>query len=91
MTFYGENIGAYFKIAERFMLYVHEDNGIMIIPGSPISGDRVVGKMMKGNAVKIEIDFGVNDTSVHTFSLAGFTKAYKKLHDCADIAPKYAE
>ncbi len=89
VTFSGEKIGAYFKIAERFMFYVDDDSGIMIIPESPISGDRVIGKMIKGDAVKIKIDFGRGGISVHMFSLSGFAKAYKKLQDCVGIAPKH--
>tara|TARA_R110002073_G_scaffold183964_1_gene342245 strand:+ start:145 stop:336 length:192 start_codon:yes stop_codon:yes gene_type:complete len=60
---------AYFKIANQVTFHVDDDSGIMIIPETPISGDRVIGKMMEGNTVKIKLDFGTGEPSVHIFAL----------------------
>jgi hypothetical protein len=85
VTFSGENIGAYFRIAKQAMLQVDDGKSVAINPETPITGTSIIDSMVKGKAVKIEIDFGGGDPSIHTFSLLGFTQAYKMLQACAGI------
>jgi len=85
VTFSGENIGAYFRISKRVTLQVGDGKSVGITPETPMTNKSIVDNMLnnKGKAVKIEIDFGSGDPSIHTFSLAGFTEAYKRLSVCA--------
>ncbi|MBS0423213.1 MAG: hypothetical protein JSR71_02010 [Proteobacteria bacterium] len=84
VTFSGENIGAYFRISKRVTLQVGDEKGVGITPETPVT-NKIVENMLnsKGKAVKIEIDFGSGDPSIHSFSLTGFTEAYKRLSVCA--------
>jgi len=85
VTFSGENIGAYFKIAKQATLQVDEGKSVAITPETPIKGKSIIDSMVKGKVVKIEIDFGSGGYELHTFSLLGFTRAYKELQACAGI------
>ncbi len=85
VTFSGENIGAYFRISKHVTLQVGDGKGVGITPETPMTNKNIVENMLnsKGKAVKVEIDFGSGDPSIHTFSLTGFTEAYKRLSVCA--------
>jgi len=85
VTFSGENIGAYFRMSKRVTLQVGDGKGVNITPETPKTDKSIADNMLnsKGKAVKIEIDFGSGDPSIHTFSLSGFSEAYKKLPVCA--------
>jgi hypothetical protein len=84
ITFCGENIGAYFRISKRVKLQIDDRKSIDITPETPIPGKSIVDDMLnsKGKYVKIKIDFGSGEPSIHTFSLSGFEEAYKKLPAC---------
>ncbi len=85
VTFSGENIRAYFRISKRAKLQVDDGTSVAITPETPMPGKSIIDSMLnsKGKAVKIEIDFGEGDPSVHTFRLSGFAEAYKRLPACA--------
>lgn len=85
VTFSGENIGAYFRISKRAKLQVDDGASFGITPDTPMPGKSILDNMLnsKGKAIKIEIDFGGGDPSIHTFSLSGFAEAYEKLPACA--------
>lgn len=85
VTFSGKNIGSYFKITKQAKLQVDDEKGIAINPEIPMPGKSMIDSMLKGKAVKIEMDFGSGDPSIHTFSLLGFTDAYKMLPACSGI------
>lgn len=85
VIFFGENIKLYFKVAKQARLQVDEGKSVVINPETPIAGKSIIDSMVKGNAVKIEIDFSLGEPSIHTFSLLGFTQAYKMLQACAGI------
>lgn len=85
VTFSGENIGAYFRITKQARLQVDDGKSIAITPETPMSNKSIIDSMLKGKAVKIELDFGSGDPSIHTFSLSGFSAAYKLLPACAGI------
>ncbi len=85
VTFSGENIGAYFRISKRAKLQVDDGTSVGITPETPMPGKSIVDNMLnsKGKAVRIEIDFGSGDPSIHTFPVSGFAEAYKRLPACA--------
>lgn len=85
VTFSGENIGAYFKITKQARLQVDDGKSIVITPETPMPNKKIIDSMLKGKAVKIVLDFGSGDPSIHTFSLSGFSAAYKMLPTCAGI------
>jgi hypothetical protein len=85
VTFTGENIGAYFKITKQARLQVDDGKSIAITPETPMPNKNIIDSMLKGKAVKIVMDFGSGDPSIHTFSLSGFSAAYKMLPTCAGI------
>jgi len=86
ITFTGENIGAYFKITKQAKLQVDDGKSIAIKPETPMSNKNIIDSMVKGKAVTIELDFGGGAPSIHTFSLSGFSAAYKMLPACAGIS-----
>lgn len=86
VTFSGENIGAYFKISKQATLQVDNGASTPIIPETPMSGKDIIDKMMKGRTAQITIDFGSGSPGVHTFSLSGFSAAYKMLPACSGIS-----
>lgn len=83
VTFSGENIGAYFRIAKQAKLQVDGGTSEGITPENPMQGKRIIDAMLKGKFVEIVIDFGSGDPSTHTFPLSGFEETYKKLPACA--------
>jgi len=83
VTFSGKNTGAYFRTSKQIKLQVDDGALIPIKPENPILGKSIVENMLKGKVVKIQVNFDGGDPSIHTFSLAGFAEAYKKLPDCA--------
>lgn len=83
VTFSGENIGAYFKIAKRAKLQVDSGTSIEIKPETPTQGKGIIDAMLKGKSVLVVIDFGGGDPSTHAFSLSGFNEVYNKLPACA--------
>ncbi len=88
VTFSGENIGAYFRIAKRVTLQVGEGKSFVITPETPMTEKSIVDNILssKGSSIKINIDFGSGDPGVHTFSALGFAEAYKMLPACAGIS-----
>ncbi|MBI4938703.1 MAG: hypothetical protein HY846_10925 [Nitrosomonadales bacterium] len=88
VIFSGENIGAYFRIAQRVTLQVGEGESFVITPETPMTDKSVVDNILssKGSSIKINIDFGSGDPGVHTFSALGFAEAYKMLPVCAGIS-----
>lgn len=88
VTFSGENIGSYFRIAKRVTLQVDEGKIFMVTPETPITDKSIVDNILssKGSSIKINIDFGSGDPGVHTFSALGFAEAYKMLPACAGIS-----
>ncbi len=83
VTFSGKNTGAYFRISKQAKLQVDDGARIPIKPETPIPGKSIVENMLKGKAVRIQVHFDGGDPSIHTFSLAGFAEAYKRLPNCA--------
>jgi len=61
------------------------EKSFTIDPETPMPGKSIIVSMQKGETVKIQLDFGSGDPSIHTFSLSGFTKAYKMLPACSGI------
>lgn len=86
VTFSGENIGAYFKISKQATLQIDNGATISIIPETPMSSKGIIDKMMKGRTAKVTIDFGSGSPGIHTFSLSGFSSAYKMLSACSGIS-----
>ena len=85
VTFSGENIGAYFRITKQARLQVDAGKSVAINPETPMPGKSIIDSILKGKAVKIEMDFGSGDPSIHTFSLLGFADAYKMLPACSGM------
>jgi hypothetical protein len=85
ITLSGDNIVMYFKIAHQTTLQVGQEPDITITPETPIPGKAIIDRMLanKGSAIKVNIDFGAGDPSIHTFSLKGFAEAYSALPACA--------
>ena len=90
VTFSGENIGLYFSTAELAILQVDDGMSFAIKPEEPITDKNIIDSLIKGKTAKIKINFKSGDPSIHTFSLIGFTDAYKKLLACpgTPAAPK---
>jgi hypothetical protein len=88
VTFLGENIGMYFKIARRVTLQVGEGKSFVITPGAPVTEKSIVDNILssKESYIKVNIDFGSGDPGLHTFSTVGFADAYKKLPACSGIS-----
>lgn len=88
VTFAGENIGAYFRIAKRVTLQVGDGKSFVVTPETPMTDKSIVDNILssKGSSIKINIDFGSGDPGVHTFSALGFAEAYKMLPACAGIS-----
>lgn len=85
ITFLGENIGVYFRLCKQATLQVDEGKRVAITPKTPMPGKSIIDSMMKGKVVKIEINCGIGGYDQSTFSLMGFTRAYKELQACAGI------
>jgi hypothetical protein len=85
VTFSGENIGAYFRVAKQVTLQVGHDAPISITPETPVKDKRVVDRMLSGKAkdVRVVIDFGDGQPSTHIFPLSGFREAHQELKKCA--------
>ncbi len=85
ITLSGENLVMYFKISKRTTLRVGQGVPVVINPEVPIPGKAIIDSMLsaKGKVVRVEIDFGTGDPSMHTFPLTGFAEAYTALLRCA--------
>lgn len=85
ITLSGENLVMYFKISKRTTLRVGQGAAVVINPEVPMPGKAIVDSMQaaKAKAVRVEIDFGTGDPSIHTFPLLGFSEAYIALQGCA--------
>lgn len=85
ITLSGDNIIMYFKIARETTLRVGQGPRTAITPETPVPGKAIIDSMLanKGSAVKVEIDFGAGDPSIHTFPLKGFAEGYSALAACA--------
>jgi hypothetical protein len=85
ITLSGDNLVMYFKIAEQTTLRVGQGPSITIKPETPMPGKAIVDSMLasKGGAVRVEVDFGTGDPSIHKFPLTGFSDAYRALAACA--------
>jgi hypothetical protein len=85
ITLSGENLVMYFKISKGTTLRVGQGAPVVINPEVPMPGKAIIDSMLaaKGKAVRVDIDFGTGDPSIHTFPLPGFADAYTALLGCA--------
>jgi hypothetical protein len=84
ITLSGENLVMYFKISKQTTLRVGQGTPVVINPEVPMPGKAIIDSMLtaKVKAVRVEIDFGTGDPSIHTFPLTGFAEAYTALSGC---------
>jgi hypothetical protein len=85
ITFSGDNIIMYFKIARETTLRVGQGPRTVITPETPMPGRAIIDSMLanKDGIVNVEIDFGAGDPSLHKFPLKGFAEGYSALSSCA--------
>lgn len=85
ITLSGENLVMYFKISKRTTLRVGQGVAVVINPEVPMPGKAIIDSMLsaKGKVVRVEIDFGTGDPSMHTFPLTGFVESYGALLTCS--------